>query len=81
MCSTAVQAASGQVYRVDGARRAVWYAKYRLPQGSPQLKRPGYDGCSDVLIEGVRYVTSWTAGDRGPQRSGNSSMTTKPIAW
>ena len=41
MSSTAVQAASGHVYRVDGARRAVWYAKYRLPDGRQVKKRIG----------------------------------------
>jgi len=34
-------AASGHVFRRDGKRRAVWYAKYRLPDGRQAKKRIG----------------------------------------
>jgi integrase len=41
MVATPKQPASGHVFRVDGARRPVWYAKYRLPDGRQVKKRIG----------------------------------------
>jgi integrase len=35
------QPISGNVFRREGARRAVWYAKYRLPDGRQVQRRIG----------------------------------------
>ena len=37
----AVRSPSGNVYRLDGKRRPVWYARYRLPDGREVRKRIG----------------------------------------
>jgi integrase len=39
--SSAPRFATGHVFRRDGARGPVWYAKYRLPDGRQQQKRIG----------------------------------------
>jgi hypothetical protein len=39
--SSAPRLATGHVFRREGARGPVWYAKYRLPDGRQQQKRIG----------------------------------------
>src|SRR4051794_19696696 len=38
---SAVRPPSGHVFRVEGKRRPVWYAKFRLPDGRQVQKRIG----------------------------------------
>jgi hypothetical protein len=38
---TVIQPPTGHVYRREGARRAVWYMKYRLPDGRQAQRRLG----------------------------------------
>ena len=34
-----IPSASGHVFRREGKRRPVWYAKYRLPEGRQRQRR------------------------------------------
>jgi integrase len=58
--SSAPRFATGHVFRREGARGPVWYAKYRLPDGRQQQKRIG-PGWTQRGRPGAGYFTKRTA--------------------